>query len=173
MDGVTLPPRDDRARDHVAHRAVFLLVETLDRSLVPSFRIDPRQVDLVTGLLGQNFQKGALCAAVAVEKGVNCVEFVEVLGRARRELAGVETAQVVFGVDGGEAFLQLGVDELGQAKGSRAAPGIDPANLAGPIIDVLKEIAMDFPVAFGDDRRVVRKRQQPIGLRNPLISRAA
>jgi hypothetical protein len=72
------------AGDDPAHRDMVLPVVAGDRGLVPGLCIDARQVDPMAGLLGENLKEGALRAAVAVEEGMNGVQFVQVFGGACR-----------------------------------------------------------------------------------------
>jgi hypothetical protein len=116
----------------------------------------------MAGSLGRNFQKGPLRSAVAVEKGMDRVQLVEVLGRARREPIRGEAAQIMFGVDGAETLAHLRLDEFGSAEGGGAASGRDPTILPCPILEVLKEVSVNGAAAGWRDRRIVAKRQQPV-----------
>jgi hypothetical protein len=116
----------------------------------------------MTGSLGQYLQKGPLRSAVAVEKGMDRVQLVEMLGRACREPIRGEATQIVFGIDGGETLAHLRLDEFGPAKGGGAASGRDPTVLSCPIIEVLKEVSVNSALAGGRDRRNVGKRQEPV-----------
>jgi hypothetical protein len=63
-------------------------VVALGRGRVPGLRVDQREVDLVAGPCGEDFQKRALRAAIAVEKAVDGIQLADMFGGARRERIG-------------------------------------------------------------------------------------
>jgi hypothetical protein len=86
----------------------------------------------------------ALRAAVAFAEGMDGVDLAQIVPGAQSEGIGVETLEVVFGLECGEDGLQRWNQELrGRKAEGVGARGSDLAEVAGPGEDVLKDIAVD------------------------------
>jgi hypothetical protein len=77
-----LQRRSKRADDNPLHRPIVLRMIAGDRGHVPGLGVDARELDLEACLSSEDFQKGTLRTAIAIEKAVDGVQ-LEICSAAR------------------------------------------------------------------------------------------
>ena len=94
-------------------------------------------------MIGELADKFALSAAVPFPKGMEGVDFGKIIGETGAELADAEILEIFFGFEFGENALRFWLD--GESAAEEIAFGdIYGADFAGPTVNVLKEVGVDF-----------------------------
>ena len=94
-------------------------------------------------LCGQQFEILQLCPAVTVSEGMDVVHIADDLRRPDSEILRRESLQEARALKPPMNVGHAGVDEPAKLKLRPALADLDGADLAGPLIDVLKQVMMD------------------------------
>ena len=97
----------------------------------------------MTRLLGQLFEILKLGAAIALPERVNIVDVAQNRARCPGERAGAQVSQEPSLLEAPVNVRHSGFDELAKLKLVAVLGDLDGAQLARPIVDVLKQVSMD------------------------------
>ena len=105
--------------------------------------IDTPPIERISSLRGELPQEFALCAAIAFTKGMDGVDFAEVPATPAGEGFSVEVLEEVLAWEFFEDAAESHFNELCGAEEVATFGDVDGAELAGPIVDILKQGLVD------------------------------
>lgn len=104
----------------------------------PSVWIDPAKVDRVASLLRQLFQIVKLRTAIALPERVNIVDIADDLTGSRGKAVLAQPAEAIGFIEPSANVFHAGLDKLTKLELMTALRDFDGANLACPVVNILK-----------------------------------
>ena len=120
---------------------------------VPGLRADPLELQFISRLLRELKQELLGGAAVALSHRVPKIKLPVVVSEALDERRFLQSLQVIFGGEVTENFLSPALERVGgsfqRGKGRAAFRELHRAVFSGPLVHVLKQVAMDGAIVGG------------------------
>lgn len=113
------------------------------RGFYPAFRVNERKVKRVSRLCGELFKIVKLNAAISFAEGMNIVHVPQYPGRFSRKRLVIEACEKSGGRQPAVNIGHSGFDILAELELLAAFVEFDGADFTGPIVDVLKQVAVN------------------------------
>jgi len=141
------------------HQPALITAKAGDNGAQHRVRVEPLQIQGVTGVLRHQQQKRKLGASIALAKGMNGIELGEKMRSLRRESVRGKTGKQGALLQVREQRLHGGIDIFRIAEPVAALGDPYSPILSCPIIDILEQISMDGAImgrVEGADRQRLR-----------------
>lgn len=129
---------------------------------MPARRLDAIHGEMMPGPAGKDFKKGALRSAISFAKGVASVNLVDVFRGSLAEHGRVGRKQLVVCTHGIHAAIKLASKEAYRSENALASGKFNCPDVAGPRVDVLKDMTMQRAIAFGSQFYVWKRLPQTL-----------